>query len=283
MKEWEHKAVETLITLMVILVFRFIVNKYIERSALKSEQLKRRWQVQLRNFSFLIFVFSVFMIWGTELRSIALSLVAVVAACVLATKELILCLTGSFHKASSGSFTIGDRVQINNIRGIVTDQTLLSTTILEVGPLSDSHQITGKTIVIPNSLFLSQAVVNEEVGEYVLHSFSIKVKIEEDYNEVKERMLKTLKDSCQYDIKKVAKQLNKNIKGKNIDEGTCQPRVVCQLIDSDSVKMVFRAPILFKDVGLVEQKVLDSYIQNKVEALKEKKLEEEKKSEEKDS
>lgn len=270
MKEWEHKAIETLFTLLVIFVFRLIFKKYIDKSTLQSEQLKRRWQVQVRNLSFLIFVFSIFMIWGTELRSIALSLMAVIAACVLATKELILCLTGSFLKASTGSFTIGDRVQINNYRGIVTDQTLLSTTILEVGPQMDSHQITGKTVVLPNSLFLNQAVINEEAGDWILHSFSVKIKIEENYNEIKEAMLKALKDSCVFDVKKVTKYLNKHIHGKNIDAGTCEPRVVCQLIDSDNVKLIFRAPIPIADVGRVEQKVTDAYIHSKVTSLKEK-------------
>ena len=278
MKLWQEQSVESLITVGAIIVFRMATYKFIDKSALKSEELKRRWQVQIRNLSFFIFIFCMFMIWGTQLRSIAFSLMAIVAAIVLATKELILCLTGSVLKASAGSFTVGDRIQINTIRGIVTDQTLLATTILEVGPQLDSHQITGKTITIPNSLFLSQPVINEQAGDYVLHSFQLKIKIDENLDELKNRLLAVLNEnSYKGNIKKVMTYLDKNLVGKNIDEDTCKPRIVTQVHEAEGMKLIFRAPVDRRNIGRMEQSVFDAYAQFLSDKKKEKAEEEKEK------
>ena len=92
-------------------------------------------------------------LWFDELKTFALSLAAVAAAIVLATKEIILCVSGTFVRTSSNAFEIGDRIECNGVRGDVIDITLLTTKILEIGPGHLAHQQTGRAIVIPNSLF----------------------------------------------------------------------------------------------------------------------------------
>ena len=95
------------------------------------------------------------LIWPEQLRTLALFLVAV--AIVLATKELIRYLTGGFLKMAARSFPIGDRVEVNNLRGDVINQTMLTTTIMEIGPGQLTHQYTGRSIALPSSIFLSAA------------------------------------------------------------------------------------------------------------------------------
>ena len=69
-------------------------------------------------------------------------------AIVLATKEIIMCLSGAIYRASSGTFKVGDRVEIGAFRGDVIDQTLLATTILEIGPGQAIHQHSGRTVTL---------------------------------------------------------------------------------------------------------------------------------------
>src|SRR5690554_3863890 len=119
--------------LVVVLVLNSLISRFIRRTVDASE-LRRKWLVQSRNGIILIFILRLILIWGEELRTLALSVVAIAVAFVVATKELILCVTGSLLKAGAGSFNIGDRIQVKDFRGDVIDQTLLATTILEVGP-----------------------------------------------------------------------------------------------------------------------------------------------------
>jgi len=125
--------ISTTILVVVIVILRAIIARFIRKSV-SSTELRRRWLVQTRNGLLLLLLFGLIMIWGEELRTLALSVVAIAVAFVIATKELILCITGSVLKTGAGSFNIGDRIQIKDFRGDVIDQNLLATTILEVGP-----------------------------------------------------------------------------------------------------------------------------------------------------
>ena len=81
-------------------------------------------------------LFGLILVWATELQALAISIVAALAAIVLAAKELILCVTGSLFKTTAKAFAVGDRIEVGNFRGTVIDQTLRSTTLAQVRQLS---------------------------------------------------------------------------------------------------------------------------------------------------
>jgi len=130
--------ISTALLITVVVVVRALSARYIRRNV-ASMELRRRWLVHSRNGLLLFMLLGLIIIWGEELRTLALSVVAIAVAFVVATKELILCVTGSILKAGAGSFNIGDRIQVKDFRGDVIDQSLLATTILEVGPGKLTH------------------------------------------------------------------------------------------------------------------------------------------------
>ncbi len=68
-----------------------------------------------------------FLFWNTEINEFALSLTAIAVAVVVASKEIILCFTGSIQRASSRSFRIGDWIEVGNTRGEVIEHNLMAT------------------------------------------------------------------------------------------------------------------------------------------------------------
>ena len=65
----------------------------------------------------LLLLFGAIAIWAQELRTLALSFVAIAAAIVVATKELLMCLSGTLLRSSSRNVSLGDRVEIAGVRG----------------------------------------------------------------------------------------------------------------------------------------------------------------------
>lgn len=252
----------SILLVITVIIFRLIARKTIINSTLKSEELKQRWLVQLRNLSFLVALFGLMVIWGSELRTLALSLLAITAAIVVATKELILCITGSLYKASSGSFTVGDRITVGTFRGMVADQTLLSTTLFEIGPGMDSHQLTGKTLVIPNALFLTQAIINENNSmPFVLHSFSLRTKQIKHALELEELLKSKLDEISKDHIKPALKHIKRTFPGKEVDDQTCHPRIVTSQFDADTIKFNMRFPIPSSKTGQSEQILMKLFMQ----------------------
>ncbi|MCM8538145.1 MAG: mechanosensitive ion channel family protein [Lentisphaeraceae bacterium] len=274
-----HKnAILSVLLLILVAVIRFICRKAILKSTLKSEELKQKWLVQIRNMSFLVALFCLMIIWGSELRTLALSLLAITAAIVIATKELILCVTGSLFKAGTSAFSVGDKISVGTYRGIVADQNLLSTVLFEIGPGQDSHQLTGKTLVIPNSLFLTQVITNENNSiSYTLHSYSIKTKKLKHAMELEKLLLKAIEKLSSQHVMPSQKSFKKVFPGKEIGKNTCQPRIISSQVDAETVKFQMRFPIPSADVGRAEQELMRVFLEWNEQGLQEEKVEDEKK------
>lgn len=248
--------ISTAILIITILILRSLAARFIRRS-ISSPELRRRWLVQSRNGFILLLLLGIILIWGEELRALALSIVAIAVAFVVATKELILCVTGSILKSGARSFNIGDRIQIKDFRGDVIDQNLLATTILEVGPGRLTHLRTGRMIVIPNSLFVSEPVINEDfTRDYILHVFTVPFRREDDWRTARQVFLESAKRHCQPYLQEARKHMERLSKQEGLDVPSVEPRVTIQVPDADKIHLVIRIPTRPEQRNYIEQAIL---------------------------
>ncbi|HLS29013.1 MAG TPA: mechanosensitive ion channel domain-containing protein [Opitutales bacterium] len=249
-------AVSTVVLLLGIILLQAVTSRFI-RKRVVSPELRRKWLVQSRNGIVLLLVFGIIFIWGSELRSLALSVVALAVAMVVATKELIVCITGTILKTGGRSFKIGDRIQIKDYRGDVIDQTLLTTTIMEIGPGKLNHQRTGRITVIPNSLFVSEAVINESYTHaYVLHVFIVPFKRSDKWQEAQKALLKAAQKQCRPYLEDVRKHMKKLSDQKGFDPPLVDPRVTIQVPAADEIHLIVRVPVKATQRGQIEQAIL---------------------------
>jgi small-conductance mechanosensitive channel len=185
--------------------------------------------------------------------------VAFAVAFVVATKEFILCINGSFLRATTNAYAIGDRISIEGHRGDVIDLTLFSTTLLEVGPGENHHLRTGRTVVIPNSKLLSTSVVNESsMKPYVLHVFSVPV--EGDWGRAEQILLEAAEAEAASFLTE-AKERMKRLETRHGLEGLpTNPRVHVQIPEAGKVSLLVRTPTLIGRQGAMEQAILRRYL-----------------------
>lgn len=246
----------TFILLVVVLVLNSLASRFIRRTV-NSSELRRKWLVQTRNGIILIFILGLILIWGEELRTLALSVVAIAVAFVVATKELILCVTGSLLKTGAGSFDIGDRIQIKDFRGDVIDQTLLATTILEVGPGKLTHQRTGRMAVIPNALFVSEPVINESyTRQYVLHVFTVPFKRTDKWQAAQQTLLVAASKHCQPYLENARLYMQRLSDERGLDASSVDPRVTIQVPTAAEIHLVVRFPVRASQRSYIEQLIL---------------------------
>lgn len=252
--------ISTGILIVAIIILRMIINRYLRRNV-ASIDLRRKWLVQSRNGLMILLVFGMVVIWGDELRTLALSVVAIAVAFVVATKELILCVTGSILKTGAGSFNIGDRIQIKDFRGDVIDQNLLATTILEVGPGKITHQRTGRMTVIPNALFVSEPLINESyTNNYVLHVFTIPFKREDDWQGAQEAFLKAANRHCAPYLDEVRNHMHELSEERGVEIPTVDPRVTIQVPAAGEIHLIIRIPTKASQRGYTEQAILSEVL-----------------------
>ncbi|ADN75894.1 MscS Mechanosensitive ion channel [Ferrimonas balearica DSM 9799] len=170
----ENKLLLSALLVFFILLIRRLVLSRIRGDAMFLSEDQRKWISLTKNGAFSILVLSIFLVWKSEISEFALSVTAIAVAVVVASKEIILCFTGSIQRASSRSFRIGDWIEVGKISGEVIEHNLMATVIQEIDLYHGQYHFTGKTITLPNSMFFTYPVKNLNfMKRYVYHSFSI--------------------------------------------------------------------------------------------------------------
>jgi len=182
---------------------------------------------------------------------------------VIATKELLLNVTGFLFRSSSHFFSIGDRIEIGEIRGDVIDQTIMGVTLLEIGSGMKTHQYTGRAIFIPNSVFLNSPVNNETyMKDYVFHIITIPLKADVGWPKAEKALLMAANKVCGPYFKDAETHMGHLAKKHSLDAPTVAPRVHVQLPEPERINLVLRVPIPGRRRGRIEQRILRQYLLN---------------------
>ncbi|MGF1908700.1 mechanosensitive ion channel family protein [Vibrio kasasachensis] len=172
-----HKAIFSIVIITIIAIIRrFTLSKIRGDVAFVTED-QRNWMSRTKNGSFGLIVLLLFILWQSEINEFALSLTAIAVAVVVASKEIILCFTGSIQRASSRSFRIGDWIEVGKLCGEVIEHNMMATVIQEIDLYHGQYHFTGKTATLPNSMFFTYPVKNLNfMKRFVYHDFSIVVR-----------------------------------------------------------------------------------------------------------
>jgi small-conductance mechanosensitive channel len=239
-------------------ILRLLLLRGLRRVTLPSDRVTLRLMVQVKRGSLALVLFGLIFIWAAELREMALSVTAILVAIVIATKEVILCVMGAIMRASSGSFVIGDRIEVGGARGDVIDHGLLSTTILEIGA---GHQWTGRTLTIPNSMFLTTPIVNEtESHHYVLHVIDVPVLWAPDWRQVEAALVDAAREISEPYLDQARRAIEMQAARQGLGKPSVEPRVHLTITEPGKLLFVLRMPCSARDKGDVEQQVLRRFL-----------------------
>jgi small-conductance mechanosensitive channel len=244
----------SVILLGLVLGLRYVAIRSLGRFKKTRSADPLRLRARTRWVALAVAVLGLVVIWADELHTIALSLVAIAAALVLATKELIMCLSGTLVRASGGSFEVGDRIEVDGLRGDVIDHQLLTTTLLEIGP---GHLPTGRTVVLPNSVFLSAKVFNESLTDnFVLHVVRVPMPPSADILKEQFRLLAVANELCAPHAEDAAQSLDSVAAQHGLSLPPPHARVLLDVSGKETVGLLLQIPVPARRRGEIEQEVL---------------------------
>ena len=99
-----------------------------------------------------------------DITAVATTLGVASAALVISLQDVLTSVFGWFIIMSSGKVSIGDRVEIDGVRGDVLDIQLLRTTLLEINGWLGIDQPTGRVIAVSNNFVFKHKVFNFNHG-----------------------------------------------------------------------------------------------------------------------
>jgi len=255
-----RNAIVTVVLLIVVFLLRSLAIRSVRKVDGASEQLQLRWTDQIRWTSMLLLVFGIVFVWAAEIRTLALSIVAIAVAFVIATKEFILCISGSILRAASACYSIGDRIEIAGIRGDVVVIGLLTTTILEIGPV---HRRTGRAVVFPNSMLTDKPVTNETfTDDFVLHMISVPVGTQMDWKTAERCLVDSANEICAPFLEEARKYMNETARRHGLPGFSVEPSVSIQVPEAGKTNLLVRVPSRAQEKGLTEQCILRRFLEN---------------------
>ena len=252
-----NESVGSLILILAAIALRIVAGRFLLSKPGGDIDQRRRILSNIKNGLFVLVVIGLFFIWAPALRTFALSLTAFAVAIILATKELILCFSGAVLKMASGSMRVGSWIEIAGLRGEVIDQNLMSTTIQELGSGTEAYEFTGKTIVLPNSLFLAAPVKNERFFKrYVIHSFSVVLDGATDPAPVIDTLTQTIKDEMK-DVEEVTRRYHALVESRaGIDIAGLEPEHRLTMTNEGRVKVTMTCFLPTRAALAIERRAL---------------------------
>lgn len=247
--------------LATLLTLRHIIHRALMAREDLEPELRRRWLTVSRNTLMLLMLIGITLIWAREIQTVALSLVAIAAALVLATREMILCVLGTLYRTSTQAYGVGDRIEINGLKGQVVDTTLLSTTLVESNQAMSHKGTVGRLVTLPNSLLLTQATFNESaLGKFVIHTVHLTVSRSAPWQQAEQILLEGAREAIQpysADMVRHARELQRLY---GLGAQALSPRVRLVLSNPDHIELHLQLPTPLNERVTIEQRLLRRFL-----------------------
>ncbi|MDZ7811432.1 MAG: hypothetical protein U5L11_17045 [Arhodomonas sp.] len=102
-----NRVVASVALVIALLALRYVVARVIRGKEEILSGERRAWLARVRNLAVIIAAIGLVLIWLPALHTFALSITAFAVALVIATKELILCLSGTVLRTLNRPFEVG--------------------------------------------------------------------------------------------------------------------------------------------------------------------------------
>lgn len=257
---WAPKLIATVALLILVLALRAGISRMLSRHV-RQVELRRRWLVNVRNSLVLIAIFGFGIIWVDELQNLGVAILGVGVAFVIAIKEFLLCINGSFLRAVTNAYSVGDRIELAGHRGDVIDLNMFATKLLEVGPGKTFHLRTGRTVIIPHSKLLDSPLVNEShMKRFVLHVFSVPLSLDEDWQQASDLLLEAATEESASYRAEAADHMQQLETLHNLDGIPVEPRVSLQIPEAGKLNLLVRVPAPVGRQGSIEQAIIRRFL-----------------------
>lgn len=254
--------VTTCLFFLTSLAIRFLVIKQITNLKISPVETKRSIIVKVNNLFIIIIFLSIITIWSDELKTMALSFVAIAAAIAIATKEFILCFIGGLYNWMAKPFSVGDRIEIATFRGEVVDFKFLSTKIIEIGPGKDHSQYTGRMIVIPNSIYLTNSLAKESHHEkFTLHSFIVPIENTPEWEIAEKNLLIAAQNACKAYFSEAKNFYHSETRFFVLGPVNIEPRVQIAIPSPKQINLIVRIPCPSLQTNQIQQNILRNYLE----------------------
>jgi len=239
-------------TITVLYIIAFYFRKLINK---KVEDLFRRHNLRKITYYTATIVSIAFALiyWIENVAALGAIFGGLGAAIAVALHKPILKIFAWMIIVIRKIYTVGDRIEVDKLKGDIIDIRLYHTLVLEIGDRDDGEQSTGRVVYIPNDKVLNTDVYNYTFGfKYVWNEMSVSVTFESNYKKAV-NILNEILSSDELKVSKPARvEIDRMTKKHVIHYKTLTPFVWVKIVDF-GVKLTLRYLINVRKRRITEQ------------------------------
>jgi small-conductance mechanosensitive channel len=158
--DYLERGVITLFSISMIYLGLRVVFENITLSRISEIKTKYSFRKGITVVFYLLIAIVMATIWVENTQALVVSFGIIGAGFAIALQDVFKNFAGSIFIISSGLYSVGDRIEIDQKMGDVIDIGLWNTTLMEIRGWVDGDQQTGRITMVPNGAVISTPVFN---------------------------------------------------------------------------------------------------------------------------
>lgn len=181
-----YQIILSIIAIFLIWVIWLIAIRIINKK-IPEAKVRYKWRKNLTYVSVFIGFLIVGRIWFEGLQSLATFLGLLSAGLAIALRDPVTDFAGWIFLLWRKPLDVGDRIQIEDIKGDVIDIRVFKFTVLEIGNWVHADQSTGRVVHVPNHKIFSASLANYTSDfEFIWNELEVLVTFESDWEKAKQ-------------------------------------------------------------------------------------------------
>ncbi len=227
---------KTFYTAVALFAIYIVIKVIIERIiASRIKEPKTRYSLRriASMLAILAFIAAAIAIWVENLQALLVSYGILAAGAAVALQDIFKNFAGGLIIFITGTYHIGDRIEISSKIGDVIDIGIFYTTLLETNEWVKGDQATGRLSIIPNNLVLS-GVVNNYTRDhpYIWDEMSIPITYDSDWKEALKIFEKVIEEETKEDTIKSEASVSNLTEKYYLPRKSTEPTVFAILTDN---------------------------------------------------
>ena len=204
-----QKGFQTLLTLTVIYFFFRIIFEETFIKRIKDYKTKYSFRKTVSILFYIFLLISIIGIWAEDTQTLLVSYGLIAAGIAIALQDFFKNFVGGIMIFITGTYRVGDRIEVNSKCGDVIDIGILYTTLMEIKEWVSGDQATGRLTIIPNGYVLSGNINNYTKDyNFIWDEISIPVTYDSDWKGAYTKILDIVKKETENRKDKVAKEIS---------------------------------------------------------------------------
>jgi small-conductance mechanosensitive channel len=228
-----EKAFYTFLALAVIyFVFRIALEQAIVRTI---RDAKTRYSIRKATsiLYVLVFILVLIRIWVEDSQALIVSYGLIGAGIAIALQDLFKNFVGGILIFSTGTYRVGDRVEIEGHYGDVIDIGLMFTTLLEMRGWVDGDQATGRLTVVPNGRVISGVINNyTKDHSFIWEEIALPITYDSDWKDAVSRFTRIVTEETREITLHAEKEMSGIMNRYYLSKRSVEPAIYVRLTDN---------------------------------------------------